>query len=313
MQAYGAAARPDVAATCQGPAHRIDPAADALTPAGLGDHIGRLSTSSSCSSSRRGPDAIPTSPQHPRRSVSPRRHGRARGLDRDRVRGQPARSEDRVHHGGQPRRRHRRRPERRGVDPERRLGEVDDPRVLQRQRRGREQDGLALHQPGARAREPHPRPAARHGSGQRGARLRRRRHAAVELRLRGQGHQLQLRPRPQHHVGHPAPVRGRAGDAGAAADPQDPGLHPLRHHRPPGEPGERHHREPRRAGVHRQRPAGRHAAVHQRHALHEGPGRRRSARLDPHPAVGRLRRGRQRGVVLDGRVQGADPSAHRDR
>ena len=117
----------------------------------------------------------------------------------DRVGRQPARAEDVVRHGGQPGRRDRRRPGRRRVDPEHRLGEVDHPRLLQRDRR---------RSPTRPARATSPRCARSSSScsaslpadhrGQRGRRLRRRRHAAVELRLRGPRHQLQLRPRDQH-------------------------------------------------------------------------------------------------------------------
>ena len=162
--------------------------------------------------------------QHARDHV--RTHSRwwPRRLDRARVRGQPAGAQDDVQHGGEPGGRDRGAGDRRGGDPQHRLGEVDDPRLLQRHGRHREQDQLALHQPGPLDREPHPVHPAGHGSCQRGARLRRRRHAAVELRLRGQGHQLQLRPHDQRDVGHPAPLREGPGDARAAQGAASPGA-----------------------------------------------------------------------------------------
>ena len=128
--------------------------------------------------------------------------------------------------------------DRRGGDPQHRLGEVDHPRLLQRHGRRREQDQLALHEPGPRDREPDPVHPAGHGSCQRGACLRRRRHAAVELRLRGQGHQLQLRPHDQRDLGHPASLRevpecpGCSGSSGPAATTSTASPVVRRHRRP---------------------------------------------------------------------------------
>jgi len=200
----------------------------------------------------------------------------------------------------QPRRQHPAAGGQRRGHPQHRLGEVDDPQVLQREQcRHRRQGQLAVHHRdhGHRAGGPQsaPRPRARR---QPRGRLRRRRHDAVDLRHGGRGDALQLRPQgPERRLGHARQVPGDARDGRLRQRGPGPRLPRLRHHRPRRVPGAGDARQPHQGWLRR---------VQRRELLHQ-------ARHDPGlPRLPRERRPQRRpGQVQHRRVQVRHPRPHR--